>query len=290
MGDTEGEDQLSPEQISMLRKAFDSFDKEKKGCIHTDMVGSILELFGHKLSGKVLRDVINEVDVDGSGELEFDEFCILAARFLIEEDKEKIKGELREAFLLYDREGNGYITVDHLREILWELDNTITPADMDQIIDEIDADDSGTVDFEVLRKAFDSFDTEKKGCIGTDMVAPILEMFGQKVSGNALKEVIAEADADGSGELEFEEFANLAAKFMVEEDTSMMRDELRQAFLLFDREGNGYITTEQLREILWELDNTITPADMDQIIDEIDADDSGTVDFEEFMAVMCGDD
>lgn len=49
----------------------------------------------------------------------------------------------------------------------------------------------------MLRKAFDSFDTEKKGCIGTDMVAPILEMFGQKVSGNALKQVIAEADADG---------------------------------------------------------------------------------------------
>lgn len=42
----------------------------------------------------------------------------------------------------------------------------------------------------------------------------------------------------GSGELEFEEFANLAAKFMVEEDTSMLRDELRQAFLLFDRDGN----------------------------------------------------
>ena len=51
--------------LAVLRKAFDSFDKEKKGCIHTDMVGSILELFGHKLSGAVLRDVINEVDVDG---------------------------------------------------------------------------------------------------------------------------------------------------------------------------------------------------------------------------------
>lgn len=49
---------------------------------------------------------------------------------------------------------------------------------------------------------------------------------------------------------------------------------------LFVPSGNGYITTEQLREILWELDNTITASDMDNIIDEIDADDSGTVDFE----------
>jgi len=67
---------------------------------------------------------------------------------MVEEDRVKVKQELREAFLLFDREGNGYITVDQLREILWELDNTITSEDMDQILEEIDADGSGTVDFE----------------------------------------------------------------------------------------------------------------------------------------------
>jgi len=44
--------------------------------------------------------------------------------------------------------------------------------------------------------------------------------------------------------------------------------------------GKGYITTEQLREILWELDNSTPASDMDKIIDEIDSDNSGTVDFE----------
>ena len=41
----------------------------------------------------------------GSGELEFEEFCILAARFLIEEDEEQMKRELKEAFRFYDKEG-----------------------------------------------------------------------------------------------------------------------------------------------------------------------------------------
>lgn len=41
----------------------------------------------------------------GSGQLEFEEFCILASRFLIEEDAEAIQKELREAFRLYDKEG-----------------------------------------------------------------------------------------------------------------------------------------------------------------------------------------
>ena len=42
----------------------------------------------------------------GSGELEFEEFCILAARFLIEEDEEQMRKELKEAFRFYDKEGN----------------------------------------------------------------------------------------------------------------------------------------------------------------------------------------
>jgi hypothetical protein len=44
--------------------------------------------------------------------------------------------------------------------------------------------------------------------------------------------------------------------------------------------GNGYITTDVLREILKELDDKITADDLDSMIEEIDSDGSGTVDFE----------
>jgi Ca2+-binding EF-hand superfamily protein len=43
--------------------------------------------------------------VAGSGELEFEEFVTLSARFLVEEDAEAMQQELREAFRLYDKEG-----------------------------------------------------------------------------------------------------------------------------------------------------------------------------------------
>ena len=42
----------------------------------------------------------------GSGLLEFGEFCQLAAKFLVEEDEEGLKKELKEAFRIYDKEGN----------------------------------------------------------------------------------------------------------------------------------------------------------------------------------------
>jgi Ca2+-binding EF-hand superfamily protein len=85
----------------------------------------------------------------GTGELKFEEFCKLASRFLEEEtDTEAIQQELREAFRLYDKEGNGYITTDVFRDILHELDDALSPEELDMIIEEVDTDGSGTLDFE----------------------------------------------------------------------------------------------------------------------------------------------
>merc|ERR1712055_48775 len=100
---------LNEDQISALRKAFDSFDTEKSGHITVETVSTILRMMGLKVSEKALQEIVDEVDEDGSGELEFEEFCILSAKFLIEEDEESLKEELKEAFRIYDKEGNGYI-------------------------------------------------------------------------------------------------------------------------------------------------------------------------------------
>ncbi|XP_071444332.1 troponin C, isoallergen Bla g 6.0301 [Hetaerina americana] len=139
---------LPPEQIQVLRKAFDGFDNQKTGSISTDMVGEILRLMGQPFNKKILEELIEEVDADKSGRLEFEEFVTLAAKFIVEEDAEALEKELREAFRLYDKEGNGYIPTSCLREILRELDDQLTDEELDMMIEEIDSDGSGTVDFD----------------------------------------------------------------------------------------------------------------------------------------------
>uniref|UniRef100_A0A1B6IY99 EF-hand domain-containing protein n=1 Tax=Homalodisca liturata TaxID=320908 RepID=A0A1B6IY99_9HEMI len=96
---------LNEEQIKLLKNAFNAFDQEQKGSISVEMVGTILEMLGWSMSPSELKEIVDEVDADGSGWLEFDEFCILASRFLTEDETgDNCEEELREAFRLYDKE------------------------------------------------------------------------------------------------------------------------------------------------------------------------------------------
>lgn len=52
--------------FSVLRKAFDSFDREKSGSIPTDMVADILRLMGQPFNKKILDELIEEVDADST--------------------------------------------------------------------------------------------------------------------------------------------------------------------------------------------------------------------------------
>ena len=62
--------------------------------------------------------------------------------------------------------------------------------------------------------------------------------MGFRPTQEELAELIEEIDEDGSGAIEFGEFAQLCAKFLVEDpDPETMRAELKQAFRLFDKEG-----------------------------------------------------
>ncbi|CAG0925687.1 unnamed protein product [Notodromas monacha] len=59
---------MDREQLLMLKKCFDTFDREKKGYISSEMVGNILGMMGLQFSHKELRGIISEIDVDGEKE------------------------------------------------------------------------------------------------------------------------------------------------------------------------------------------------------------------------------
>lgn len=140
---------LEQDEVKVLKICFNMFDFKKQGFLSADDLDDILRGMGFRPSKEELKEILEEIDEDGSGEIEFEEFCQLCAKFLIEEpDEETMKAELKEAFRVYDKEANGFITTDTLREIISELDTRLTSEDLDGIIEEIDEDGSGTMDFD----------------------------------------------------------------------------------------------------------------------------------------------
>jgi len=143
-------------------------------------------------------------------------------------------------------------------------------------------------EIKVLKLCFNLFDVKKQDFLSGDDLDEILRVMGFRPSAEELKEILEEIDEDGSGEIEFGEFCQLCAKFLVEEpNEETMKTELKEAFRVYDKDGAGFITTGQLRcEIIAELDSRLTSEDLDGIIEEIDEDGSGTMDFDEFCAMM----
>ena len=65
--------------------------------------------------------------------------------------------------------------------------------------------------------------------------------------------VAAQVDADGNGTIDFPEFLSLMARKMKDTDTE---EELIEAFKVFDRDGNGFISAAELRHVMTNLGET----------------------------------
>ena len=140
---------LEPDEIKCLKNCFDLFDSKKQDFLSADDLDEILRAMGFRPTKEELMDILAEIDEDGSGEIEFAEFCQLCAKFLVEDpDIDTMKRELKDAFRIYDKEGQGFITMDVLRGLIAELLAPLTDEELDGIISELDEDGSGTMDFD----------------------------------------------------------------------------------------------------------------------------------------------
>lgn len=136
---------LSDEEVAEFREAFGLFDKNGDGTISSNELGTIMRSLGQNPTESELQDMINEVDVDGNGTIDFDEFLNMMAKKMKETDSEE---ELREAFRVFDKDGNGYISAAELRHVMTNLGEKLTDDEVDEMIREADLDGDGTVNYE----------------------------------------------------------------------------------------------------------------------------------------------
>ncbi|KAG5357677.1 Calmodulin [Yarrowia sp. C11] len=137
-------DQLTEDQVAEFREAFSLFDKNNDGKITTKELGTVMRSLGQNPSESELADMINEVDANNDGTIDFAEFLTMMARKMKDTDSEE---EIREAFKVFDRDNNGFISSQELRHVMTSIGEKLTDEEVDMMIKEADANGDGRIDY-----------------------------------------------------------------------------------------------------------------------------------------------
>merc|ERR1711893_267755 len=135
-------DSLTEEQIAEFKEAFSLFDKDGDGTITTKELGTVMRSLGQNPSEDELQDMVNEVDIDGNGEIDFEEFLQMMAKKMKETDSEE---EIIEAFRVFDKDGDGFLTGKELKQVMLNLGEKMTDEEIEEMIKEADDDQDGKV-------------------------------------------------------------------------------------------------------------------------------------------------
>ncbi|CAJ1446740.1 unnamed protein product [Effrenium voratum] len=134
-----------------------------------------------------------------------------------------------------------------------------------------------------LQQTFRALDRNGDGTLSVEEIREAVVQQGLKPP-KALEDILHAIDCNGSGSLDYTEF--LAAT--LDQKVYMQRDVCWAAFRIFDLDGDGKITREELAKVLNgdSVQELFGSRKIEKIIEEVDKDGDGAVDFEEFYAMM----
>eukprot|EP00435_Cladocopium_sp_Y103_P065370 s934_g27.t1 len=139
------------------------------------------------------------------------------------------KQEIKEAFDLFDTDGSGEIDSKELKVAMRALGFEPKKEEIQKMISDVDDDGSGTIGYEEflkmmthkilnrdpkdeILKAFRLFDDDETGKISFKNLKRVAKELGERMTDEELQEMIDEADRDGDGEVNEEEFLRIMKK------------------------------------------------------------------------------
>ena len=115
------------EQLASYRDAFDMFDIDSSGTISSSELASVMRSLGQNPTDGEVTLILDKIDIDHSGTIDFDEFVTLMSPTAREGNQAGIPAEqeedaeLKEAFRVFDKDGNGTISFDELSIVMKAL-------------------------------------------------------------------------------------------------------------------------------------------------------------------------
>ena len=130
------------------------------------------------------------------------------------------------------------------------------------------------------KSIFDLYDSNKDGSVNSAELANILKSIDINASDEEIKEIIEEIDLEGNNEVNFENFVSIVNRREKDVDSE---EEVLKAFKLFDKEGNGLININELKNIMLTVGKNISEVELNDMLKEADIDMDGFINYEEFI-------
>ncbi|OII77873.1 centrin [Cryptosporidium andersoni] len=143
--------ELSEQQRSEIREAFELFDSDSTGYIDVKEVKVAMRALGFEPKKEELRKILSNVDINGM--VSYSDFHDLVEMKILQRDPRE---EMLKAFKLFDDDNTGKITFKNLKRVAKELGENIADEEIQEMIDEADRDGDGEINQEefirIMRK------------------------------------------------------------------------------------------------------------------------------------------
>merc|ERR1740115_327631 len=140
----------------------------------------------------------------------------------------------------------------------------------------------GKQEKEQIDKVFRAMDVNGDGKLSKEEIQNgYHKFFGRSLNDEEIDEMFDKVDADGSGEIDYSEFVVAT----MNEKNLLSNNKLQTAFKMFDKDGGGSISTDEIRQVL-SFGQNLDEKVVNDIIKQVDANGDGEISFEEFAEMM----
>uniref|UniRef100_A0A646QDU6 Calglandulin n=1 Tax=Hemiscolopendra marginata TaxID=943146 RepID=A0A646QDU6_9MYRI len=142
---------ITEDQVNEIKQAFKLLDLDKDGHINAAEVKQMMEQLGIAVNDTHVQHIFNRLGKKGDGLITEEEFILLMNEFS-SHNEDEIMEELLAAFRVFDKDGNGYITRDELRQAMELIGESVTDRALDEMLREADVDRDGRIDYSEFAK------------------------------------------------------------------------------------------------------------------------------------------